>query len=136
MKYILTHPESIENNWKAIEPFIQRVVDEGFGEVSVFNIFSRLMNGKELLLCALTEDDVLQSICILAVVEFETGKRALEMPYIAGSDLYSWVKDGFETIKEIARLMNCTHIRGAGRKGWNKVLPELKVIRTVYEYTL
>jgi hypothetical protein len=72
-------------------------------------------------------------VAILEIEEFDTEKKALSIPFVSGSNMASWLPTVFPELKLLAKELGCTHIRGCGRPGWAKALPELKQIRTVYE---
>lgn len=132
LEYIILPRDNIEQWWEVITRFLRPVIEMSYGEVTLIGIKDRLLSGNELALCVF-DDSSLICVCILGLTEFETGKRVLQMPYVGGMGIDTWLEDGFTVINEIARKYNCTHIRGCGREGWGRVLPRLKRIRTVYE---
>lgn len=76
-------------------------------------------------------------VCILGITDFPTGKKVMQMPYIGGTGIETWLEDGLQLIEELAKAMGCTHVRGCGRKGWERALPDrYKYIRTIYEAEL
>jgi hypothetical protein len=125
-------PEEVDYHWAEVAKLLQPVIDISYGEVTLEGIHDRLLSMQEMLLGAFNEDH-LTCVCVLGITQFETGKRALQLPYVGGSGIEEWLASGFDVIKDIARKTGCTHIRGCGRAGWGKVLPELKRIRTIYE---
>lgn len=131
-QYKVLNPEEIDYRWPEIAKFLEPVVDVSFGEVTLDGIYSRLINMQEILL-AVFESEKLTCACVLGITQFETGKRVLQMPYVGGAGIETWLSDGFKVIREIASSTGCTHIRGCGREGWGRVLPDLKRIRSIYE---
>lgn len=122
------------DQWDTIKKFIAPVVEIAYGEVTLDGIQERLCTGEEIALFAMnyvTKDIV--SVAILGITHFETGKTVLQIPYIGGLEMYKWLDQGMGIIKSIAREQGCTHIRGCGRPGWAKAIPEFKQIRTIYE---
>lgn len=126
-------PSLIRGLWPQMEKFLKPVIAKSYGEVTLDGIYSRLLDGTEIAVGVFDTDMHMVAVCILGISEFETGKRVLQMPYCGGVNMTSWLQEGFKVIKQIAKEQNCTHIRGCGRPGWEKALPELKKIRTVYE---
>lgn len=125
-------PEKVLHNWDAIASFLKPVIDMAYGEVTVDGILERLMNSQEILIGVFRGKELLCA-CVLGITQFETGKRVLQMPYVGGRDMEHWLHEGFAVIRQIAKETGCSHIRGCGRDGWGRALPELKRIRTIYE---
>ena len=125
----------IEAYWEDIKQLLMPVIEIAYNEVTIEGIKQRLMSGNELALVALYGECVI-CICVLGTQQFETGKRVLEMPYIGGNNIDMWLDEGWKYILNIAKDLGCSHIRGNGRAGWERKVPELKKIRTVYEYAL
>jgi hypothetical protein len=133
MKLIAIAPELVDDFWPQLEPLVARVLDVAFDDVSMQGIYQRLLSSEELALCAVDDNNQIVGLCIIGVTVFETGKRVLQMPYVAGDNMMDWLMEGFHLVNRIARDMDCTHIRGFGRPGWERVMPQLKKIRTLYE---
>lgn len=122
----------IDTFWPHVEDYLKKVVDISHGEVTLDGMYSRLCEGSEVIIVAVREGIII-GCCIIGITEFETGKRVMQMPYCGGIDMKDWINEGFAMVKQIAFDQNCTHIRGCGRTGWDRVLPDLVKIRTVYE---
>jgi hypothetical protein len=136
MKIMIIPPESINHFWNQIEQYMQPVVEISFGEASIEGIKQRLEQGNMLTVACMAEgeDNTVIGCAVVAVSEFpDTNKRVLEIPYVGGERMHEWLADGMEVIRNIAKDLNCTHLRGCGRPGWERALPEFKKIRTVYE---
>jgi len=59
----------------------------------------------------------------LEVVEYDSGLRALFLPFISGDGIAELLADCFEELKQIARQSDCTEIRGMSvRHGWMRIL--------------
>lgn len=122
----------IDTFWPHVEDYLKKVVDISHGEVTLDGMYSRLCEGSEVIIVVVREGTII-GCCIIGITEFETGKRVMQMPYCGGIDMKDWINEGFAMVKQIAFDQNCTHIRGCGRTGWDRVLPDLVKIRTVYE---
>ena len=118
--------------WNSASKLLQRVIDRGSNEVLLERIKARILEGSELLLCAFYKDEII-ACCILGITDFETGKRALQIPYVAGDHIDSWIEEGFDIIRNLARAERCTHIKGNGRVGWEKAFPEMRRVSVIYE---
>lgn len=134
MKFALVPPSLVTRNYETFHPFLQKAAKVSSEECTAEHLLQDLITQKCDLLCALSDiKDRPLGICILQVVTFPSGKKVLEMPYISGDNMEDWLIEGFEVIKQIAKESGCKYVRGAGRPGWSKVVPDLKVIRHVYE---
>ena len=122
----------IDAFWPHVEDYLKKVVDISHGEVTLDGMYSRLCEGSEVIIVVVREGIII-GCCIIGITEFETGKRVMQMPYCGGIDMKDWINEGFAMVKQIAFDQNCTHIRGCGRTGWDRVLPDLVKIRTIYE---
>ena len=122
----------IDTFWPHVENYLKKVVDISHGEVTLDGMYSRLCEGAEVIIVVVREGIII-GCCIIGITEFETGKRVMQMPYCGGVDMKDWINEGFAMVKQIAFDQNCTHIRGCGRTGWDRVLPDLVKIRTIYE---
>jgi hypothetical protein len=132
MNIIVVPADQIEFHWPEIAKLLQPVIDVSFGEVTLEGIYNRLMDGQEILI-GVFDSTKLVCACVLGITQFETGKRVLQMPYVGGNGMEEWLVDGFDLIRQIAASTGCSHIRGCGREGWGRVLPDLKRIRSIYE---
>lgn len=125
-------PSMVPILWDRVAVLLESVLLVNHGEATLEGIHRRLLEGNEQLV-GVFEHQTLIAMAILGVSEFETGKRCLEVPYVAGERMADWLGPGFRAIEGIAREMGCSHIRGCGRPGWERAAPGFRKIRTVYE---
>jgi hypothetical protein len=126
-------PDYLEDSiWSQVQLLLKRVLDRGANEASIDGIKARIIDGSELLLCVFYEDKVI-ACCVLGKTEYETGKKVLQIPYVAGEHMDLWLEEGFDIITNIARVERCTHIRGCGRSGWTKAMKKMQRVSTIYE---
>lgn len=124
--------ELIDELWPQFKPYLDKVVEVAHGEVLIDEVYKRLQSGEEVIV-GVFDGATVVGCCVLGISVFETGKKVLQMPYCGGQNMKDWIAEGFELVKQIAKGQDCTHIRGCGRAGWDRVLPDLVKIRTVYE---
>lgn len=105
------------------EYHLQRVVDVSHGDLCLEGMKKELLEGKSGLLVVTDGDDLVAAITATVSVMM-TGLRVLYLPAIAGDRLDEWMDDMLVILKDLAKVYNCTEIRGSGREGWAKVLKQ------------
>lgn len=118
--------------WNQVHLLLERVLNRGTNEFTLDGIKSRILDRSELLLCAFYKEEII-ACCILGISNYETGKKVLQIPYVAGDHMDLWIEEGFDIITNVARVEKCSHIRGHGRIGWEKAFPKMKRISVTYE---
>ncbi len=96
-------------------PAIIAAIAVNHGTYTEENIIRGLMTGEMTLWSGDT------SVVISEINETDTSK--IISLFIAAGDLEELVKME-KDIEKFARLKGCTHMRGEGRKGWDRVMPE------------
>ena len=124
--------EELDEHWPALTHFLADAITFSCGDLTLEGIKQRAYDGDELIVAVFDRDKIV-ACCTLALIDFETGKKVLQMVVAGGSQMGVWRDEGFNVIRNIAKAYGCTHIRGCGRPGWERALPVLKKIRTVYE---
>lgn len=125
-------PDALEFYWEQLEPFISDAISFSAGDITIEGVKKRIADGDELVVAVFEKGKII-ACCTLMIIDFESGKKVLQFVVAGGSQLHNWKDEGFDVIRRIASAYNCTHIRGCGRPGWERALPVLKKIRTVYE---
>lgn len=135
MNIVTVHPDRLDEYWQDMVSILHPVFALEYQESTLDGVKNRLIQGEELALVIL-DDNKMIGVCILGVSSYESGGKALEVPYLAGTRMDDWLAPGFEVVENIARNMGCDRIRGGGRKGWLRLLPKFKPIRTIFEAKL
>lgn len=108
----------IDVMWHLLEPHVQRVVDLAADEISLDSIRMRAKQGDTTIATVSIDGEIL-AIFTIDIRTFDSGKKALYLPLIAGSEFFDWMPGAFEIVKRIARQENCFEVRGiAARSGW------------------
>lgn len=117
--------------WSDLEPLFIEACKHSNGESSPQSIVDSILSGA-VTLVAFMRGLVPQSILILTISQFGTGKRILEVVLASGSGMRDWMK--FETqMDDLARSYGCHAIRMIGREGLQRMLPEWKRTAIVLE---
>ena len=100
---------------------LQRVVDNSHGDLCLEGMKKELLEGNAGLLIVTEGDDLIAAMTATVSV-MQTGLRALYLPAIGGDRLDEWMDLMLPMLNELAKVYNCTEIRGTGREGWERIL--------------
>ncbi len=126
----------VEIIWDEVAPHVKRVVDVSNGELTLEGVKQSLLDGKALLVT------ISVGSRIVAVNTFElrilsSGVRTLYIPITGGSELFAWKDDILALAIKVAKLFQCTEIRGVSvRDGWMDILSPMgwKPVHQVIKY--
>lgn len=62
-------------------------------------------------------------IILTTVVQYPEAKL-LEVNYVAGENIETLFMTAYHAMKAFGRRMGCQHLRGFGREGWLKLIPD------------
>jgi hypothetical protein len=111
--------------WPQLSPILDRVIAVSNDELTSEGIRKRAILGNTLIV-AICRKDVIVATCVLDVVEFDSGLRAMYIPIVGGEYMDEWLEDSVVVAKAIARDFNCTELRGlASRTGWFRRLKNM-----------
>lgn len=108
------------------------------GEVTEESTKSRLLVGSLLLVLA-TDGNNIEMAITVDIIEYESGKRELSLPLIAGNRLDDLSDSFMPFMVTIAKNYNCSSIQGyAARKGWVGKLKNYgwKPVREIIKYRI
>lgn len=112
----------IELLWDRCVPHINRVIERAHGEITLEGLKKRLIAGNTLLVTVSKGADII-AVNTLEVRTFDSGKKALFIPVVGGSDVDTWIDRFLVIAKAIAKDHGCEELRGmAVRPGWMKKL--------------
>jgi hypothetical protein len=126
----------IEYMWPVLSPYLQRVVDLAPAEFNLDTMKQFTLNGGATI-CLITQSAELRIVLTLEVRTFQTGTKVLYVPLISGDHMEECFDYVFEQIKNAAKELGCSEIRGlAARPGWLRRLPDWDQAYTVISYNL
>lgn len=114
--------ELIDVVWPQCVEHINRVVEKAPEELSLDDIYRRLIVGETLLVTISDKSDII-AVNILERRYLGNGLSALYIPITGGTRMAEWMVDFLDVAKAIAKDLGCKQLRGlAVRKGWMKKL--------------
>lgn len=109
--------------WPDVQDLIKSAIDKAHGEMTLETVKQRLKDDSAMMVCLL-EDDKINSLVVLQVENYDSGRKSLVVCLAAG-------KFGFfdghydEYLTGIAKNLGCDQIRALGcRLGWERKLKQ------------
>ena len=130
---ILT-PNDLPGMWADLEPLLIEACEHSNGESNVQSVVDGVFAGAYQMLVFM-RGHVPESVLLLTISQFPTGKKILEIVLASGKGLKSWIH--FEPqLLGIAKQYGCTSVRMIGREGIQRMLPEWKRAAVVLERSI
>jgi hypothetical protein len=111
----------VDYMWNDVKGLLQSAINKAHGEITLETVKSRLKEDSALLVCLLV-DNKINSLVVLQIENFDSGKKSLTVCLAAG-------KFGFfdghydECLTGIAKSLGCEQVRAIGcRLGWERKL--------------
>ena len=117
----VSRPDMVEALWNQVLPYLKPALAE--------DLFADEGFLKQLLL----DDDALMFLAHVAgvlkgaaIVQIElTRKKIVNILCLGGEDFFQWKQPLNDALTEYARKMGCNIITAMGRRGWEKLWPEV-----------
>lgn len=113
-------PEHVDLVWPDAAPLLAPAIATADGKFAPQDILDTLKTGGLLLWIA--ADDMVPVAAVTTRIVSYPQCRALAMDWIGGSRMREWLPIAHETLGRYAKLNDCTHLEGYGRKGWERWL--------------
>ena len=120
----------VDEVFQTISARLERGLEKVTADRSVSDYWMMCRRGDAFLITA-SDGEVKGAI----IVQFQAWPHAkvLRILACAGWEMDRWLKDAREYVGMIARHGGATSIITEGRAGWERVFPEAKKLRTIYE---
>lgn len=116
--------EVVDIVWEDAKRWLEPAVTTAKGRYSIEDIRRFLDDRIIALWVAMTEDNEIKAAITTRVFEYPNS-RALEMDWIGGEEMETWLPQFQERLEEYGKSMGCDFMAGQGRRGWTKPLKEL-----------
>lgn len=109
--------------WKDVEDLLRSAISRAHGEITLETVISRLREDSAMLVCLLV-DDKINSLVVLQIENYDSGKKSLVVALAAGK--FSFFDGHYdEYLTGIAKNLGCDQIRALGcRLGWERKLKQ------------
>ncbi len=124
-------PNKLPEMWDELKPLLIEACKWSAGERTPEEVGIGICDGTYRLLAFMSEGKI-ASILVLAVSEYATGNRKLEIVLASGSGVKHW-RHFEEELAAYGAKNGCSTIRMIGREGLQRMLPEWKRTSIVLE---
>ena len=118
----------IDQTWPLVAAGFERAVAKTGGDVAVGDLWTQARSGRAFLFVAHDEKTIFGA----SLWRFETWPTGAKFRCLAlyGADLVGWFKDMEKAVRAAA---GTARLVTEGRRGWAKVLPNVRELRTLFE---
>lgn len=113
----------VKKNFKMFEPLIKKAItNRRFTQLTnLETVYEDLTSGlSQLWYCHDEEGEAI----ILTRIEWYPETKILEVNYVSGENIEGLFLESYNELKRFANNNNCKQLRGFGRKGWLKLIPD------------
>ncbi len=116
----ILNPNQLPQMWEDRRPLLEEAGEWSAGESTPQTVVHGVLGGSYQLV-AFMRGHVPESVLVITMSEFGTGKRILEVLLASGSGLKNWMQHE-EKMIEYAKHHGCASIRMIGREGLQRML--------------
>ena len=125
-------PNDVDKLWLSLEKLIYKAIhNRRFTETETMeSVKSDLINNNmQLWYCTDGSNDGI----ILTTISVFPKTKILEVNYAAGSDIENFYLESYEKMKQFGKENGCKQLRGFGRRGWIKLIPDKPKIHLLWD---
>ena len=112
--------ENIPYVWDRVKPLLQLAVDEAKGELTIEQVYNKLMDGTQMLyVCA--EGETVVAALTMEILQFPN-KKVISVCQAGGTRMEEWYRPMAEQAEKLARIEKAQTIYVTGRRGWVRQL--------------
>lgn len=124
----------IDGLWPHLREGFQRALLRTGGDIETGDLWVQCRNGSAFLLIAHDGEQIVGA-SIWKAQTWQTG-RVLRCLALYGSEMTGWIHDMKALAERLAKDNGCTSLVSEGRLGWQRIFPNAKVLRNLYEEKL
>lgn len=125
VSYFAVTSDRIDTFWGDVAPLIEEALVYFDDRVGIEDIYKSLKTRNNQLWLILRSGEILTAV--ITEITIYPKKKVLNIAYLAGLDFRSW-HDGLEILKDFARSHGCSSIEIRGRRGWERLLKDFRVL--------
>lgn len=117
---LYTPIEVVENIWPSVEGYIESALKHSIGEYITTDILDQLLKGQMQLWCVGNGTSIIAAYT--TQLKNYPQRKVLLVHTVGGSRFLEWGRLMEESLYQLAKLQNCSHLEVYGRKGWSRLL--------------
>lgn len=125
VSYSAVTSEHIDGVWPVVAPLIEKSLVYFDNRVDIDDIYNSLKARNNQLWLVIRDGEILTAV--VTEITIYPKKKVLNIAYLAGRDFRSW-QDGIDILKDFAKSLGCSSIEIRGRRGWEKLLKDFRVL--------
>jgi len=126
--------QHIDQFWPHLREGFQRAVMKTGGDIETGDLWVQCRNGSAFLLIA-HDGDKIAGASIWTRQTWQT-RRVMRCLALYGTGMTGWLPDMRALAIQLAKDNGCTSLVSDGRRGWQRIFPNAKVLRNLYEEKL
>lgn len=116
--------DQINECWGEISTLLQKAIDYSNGEIDI-DVLHQHVNDGSVMVAVVFENGNLVAVTTFEQIEFETGKRVMNIQLAGGENVESWFEHIEALAYSLAKRYSCSDVYIIGRKGWVKKMKHL-----------
>jgi hypothetical protein len=117
---LYTPKEMVEDIWPKVQGYIDSALEYSIGEYLHTDILELIMSGQMQLWCVGDGNEIIAAYT--TQIRNYPQLNTLLVHTLGGSNFHKWGRLMEESLYQLARLQNCSHLEVYGRKGWGRLL--------------
>lgn len=124
VKFLGVTGDMIGTAWPVVEPMIQKPLTKtGADKYFSTRDIKKLIKSHNMQLWVAVVDDKPVAAFVTQIIEYPKCK-VFDVFLVGGEKMRDWINEAWETLKQYGKECHCKGIRGFGREGWVRALPE------------
>jgi hypothetical protein len=121
----------IDALWESVGPMFARATERFGDDLSPGELWQMCRSGNAFLLLVFNDDGVILACCF----RFDRWSKGtvLRVLSLAGDEMALWQEQAVDFLMKTAKANGATRIIAEGRKGWERVYKNTRVLRCTYE---
>jgi hypothetical protein len=119
-----------EQVWPDIEHFIRKATDECDGRFEPEDVLAEVVAGHAHLWVVWNEETRRPEAAMTTKIIQFPRKRVCLVQFTGGENMPAWVDEWMEAVQRYARECGCASLETVGRRGWARIVPDVKVLAT------
>lgn len=131
MNFVNVVPSNVDAYWPQISAEVEESCVVTGGDITAHYLWSQCRNGQAFLILVM-EDESIVAHSTWRFEEWTTGRK-LRCLHLYGARMKEWAEQAEGVTRDLARIGGATGIVTEGRMGFQRLYPQAKILRQLYE---